>query len=74
MAVGPHPSPTSPGARSRPRTSATRVLALWTELLERLPTSRSPAQFTPAEVAPAVALPVPEEPMPVDDLVAHLRS
>src|SRR5918998_4257802 len=51
-----------------------RVLALWTELLERLPSLPVTRPFTPAEVAPAVALPVPEEPLPVDDLVAHLRD
>src|ERR687890_416705 len=52
----------------------TRVLALWTELLERLPGEPVTAPRTPAEVAPAVALPVPEAPMPVDDLVEHLRT
>jgi len=52
----------------------TRVLDLWTELLERLPSLPVTREFTPAEVAPAVALPVPEEPMAVDDLVAHLRE
>ncbi len=52
----------------------TRVVALWTELLERLPDEPVTAPRTPAEVAPAVALPVPEAPMPVDDLVAHLRT
>jgi glutamate/tyrosine decarboxylase-like PLP-dependent enzyme len=53
---------------------ATRVVALWTELLERLPDEPVTAPRTPAEVAPAVALPVPEAPMPVDDLMAHLRT
>src|SRR5215208_4124278 len=52
----------------------TRVLDLWTELLERLPSLRVTRERTPAEVAPAVALPVPEEPMAVADLVAHLRE
>jgi glutamate/tyrosine decarboxylase-like PLP-dependent enzyme len=50
------------------------VVALWTELLERLPDEPVTAPRTPAEVAPAVALPVPEAPMPVDDLVDHLRT
>jgi aromatic-L-amino-acid/L-tryptophan decarboxylase len=53
---------------------ATRVVDLWTELLERLPELAVNRELTPATVAPAVALPVPEEPMPVDDLVAHLRE
>ena len=53
---------------------ATRVLGLWTELLERLPSLPVTREFTPAEVAPALALPVPEEPMAEDDLVAHLRE
>src|SRR5215208_286256 len=52
----------------------TRVLDLWTELLERLPSLRVTRERTPAEVAPAVALPVPEEPMAVEDLVGHLRE
>jgi glutamate/tyrosine decarboxylase-like PLP-dependent enzyme len=52
----------------------TRVLALWTELLERLPAEPVTVPRTPAEVAGALALPVPEEPLPVDDLVAHLRE
>ena len=52
----------------------TRVVGLWTELLERLPALPVTRELTPAQVAPAVALPVPEEPMPVDDLVAHLRE
>src|ERR671917_307550 len=51
-----------------------RVLALWTELLERLPGLPVTRERTPAEVAAAVALPVPEEPMALDDLVAHLRE
>jgi aromatic-L-amino-acid decarboxylase len=53
---------------------ATRVVDIWTELLERLPSLPVTRDFMPAEVAPAVALPVPEEPMAVDDLVAHLRE
>jgi aromatic-L-amino-acid decarboxylase len=53
---------------------ATRVVDLWTELLERLPELAVNRELTPATVAPAVALPVPEEPMPVDDLIAHLRE
>jgi len=52
----------------------TRVLALWTELLERLPELPVTREHTPAEAGPALALPVPEEPMPVEDLVAHLRE
>ena len=52
----------------------TRVLALWTELLERLPAEPVTSGSTPARAAPALALPVPEEPMPVDHLVAHLRE
>ena len=52
----------------------TRVLDLWTELLEQLPSLPVTRDFKPAEVAAAVALPVPEEPMPVGDLVAHLRE
>jgi aromatic-L-amino-acid decarboxylase len=53
---------------------ATRVVDLWTELLERLPDLPVTREHTPADVAPAVALPVPEEPMAVEDLVAHLRE
>jgi aromatic-L-amino-acid/L-tryptophan decarboxylase len=53
---------------------ASRVVDLWTELLERLPSLPVTRDFTPAEVGPAVALAVPEEPMPVDHLVAHLRE
>jgi aromatic-L-amino-acid/L-tryptophan decarboxylase len=53
---------------------ATRVVGVWTELLERLPSLPVTRDYTPAQVAPAVALPVPEEPMAVDDLVSHLRD
>jgi aromatic-L-amino-acid decarboxylase len=53
---------------------ATRVVDIWTELLERLPALPVTHDVTPAETGPALALPVPEEPMPVDDLVAHLRE
>src|SRR5215213_2516544 len=52
----------------------TRVLALWTELLERLPELPVTREHTPAEAGPALALPVPEQPLPVADLVAHLRE
>jgi glutamate/tyrosine decarboxylase-like PLP-dependent enzyme len=52
----------------------TRVLALWTELLERLPELPVTREHTPAEAGPALALPVPEDPMAVEDLVAHLRE
>lgn len=51
-----------------------RVLALWTELLERLPELPVTTGSIPATAAPAMALPVPEDPMPVDDLVAYLRK
>src|SRR5918999_1094672 len=53
---------------------ATRVVELWTELLERLPDLPVTRELTPATVAPAVALPVPEEPLGVDELVAHMRE
>jgi glutamate/tyrosine decarboxylase-like PLP-dependent enzyme len=51
-----------------------RALALWTELLERLPGEPVTQPRPPAETARALALPVPEEPLPVDELVAHLRE
>jgi aromatic-L-amino-acid/L-tryptophan decarboxylase len=51
-----------------------QVLALWTELLERMPELPVNRELVPSEVAPAVALPVPEQPMPVADLLAHLRE
>jgi aromatic-L-amino-acid/L-tryptophan decarboxylase len=53
---------------------ATRVVDLYTELLERLPDLPVTHNVTPAEAGAALALPVPEEPMPVDDLIAHLRE
>jgi aromatic-L-amino-acid/L-tryptophan decarboxylase len=53
---------------------ATRVVGVWTELLERLPSLPVTRDYTPAQVGPAVALAVPEDPMAVDDLVAHLRE
>ncbi len=53
---------------------ATRVVDLWTELLERLPALPVTRELTPATVAPAVALPVPDEPLAVDELVGHLRE
>ena len=53
---------------------ATRVVDLWTKLLERLPSLPVTRELTPATVAPAVALPVPEEPLTVDELVGHLRE
>jgi aromatic-L-amino-acid decarboxylase len=53
---------------------ATRVVELWTELLERLPDLPVTRELTPATVAPAVALPVPEEPLGIDELVGHMRE
>jgi aromatic-L-amino-acid/L-tryptophan decarboxylase len=53
---------------------ATRVVDLWTELLEQLSSLPVTRERTPAEIAPALALQVPEQPMPLDDLVAHLRE
>jgi aromatic-L-amino-acid decarboxylase len=53
---------------------ATRVVELWTELLDRLPDLPVTQGLTPATVAPAVALPVPEEPLTTDELLGHLRE
>jgi glutamate/tyrosine decarboxylase-like PLP-dependent enzyme len=51
-----------------------RVLSLWTELIDRLPSLPVAREIAPMEAADALALDIPEEPMPVDDLVAHLRE
>jgi aromatic-L-amino-acid/L-tryptophan decarboxylase len=51
-----------------------RVLGLWTELIERMPSLPVSRELAPLDVAEAVALEIPEDPMPVDDLVGHLRE
>ena len=51
-----------------------RVVDLWTELIERMPSLPVARERVPADVAAGVAVDVPEEPMGVDELVAHLRE
>src|SRR3712207_2339757 len=74
--MAPRPTPVTDLAwdPARAHDFGSRVLDLWTELLERLPELPVSRELTPAEVARAVALDVPEAPMPVPDLLAHLRE
>jgi len=58
----------------RARELGEEVVALWAELLERLPELPVNRPFAAREVAAALAVPVPDEPMPVDALLAHLRE
>ena len=74
MPVRPAPVPDLAWTPEQADDLATRVLAVWRDLLEQLPDLPVTKGSTPAEAAPAVALPVPEHPMPPADLVAHLRE
>jgi aromatic-L-amino-acid/L-tryptophan decarboxylase len=74
MPVPPAPVTDLAWSAEQARDLGTRVVGLWTELLELLPDLPVNREHTPATVAPAVALPVPDEPMAVDELVAHLRE
>ena len=74
MPVRPAPVPDLAWTPEQADDLATRVLAVWRDLLEQLPDLPVTKGSTPAEAAPAVALPVPEHPMPPAELVAHLRE
>src|SRR5918998_1018042 len=74
MPVRPDPVTDLAWAPQQAEDLATRVLGIWTELLERLPDLPVTTNATPASAGPALALPVPEQPMDPDDLVAHLRG
>ena len=51
-----------------------RVLDLWVEFLDRLPSLPVATGANEATVREAVALPIPDAPMADDELLAHLRS
>jgi glutamate/tyrosine decarboxylase-like PLP-dependent enzyme len=59
---------------ARARAFADRTVALYEELIARLPDLPITHGHTAAEVREAVAIEVPEEPMPEDDLFAYLRD
>jgi aromatic-L-amino-acid decarboxylase len=58
----------------RAREFGERVLDLWVEFLERLPSLPVATGANEATVREAVALPIPDAPMADDELLAHLRS
>src|SRR6185436_9015634 len=58
----------------RARALGDAMVALWGELLERLPELPVNRPFAAGDVAAAVALPVPEEPLEEEALLAHVRE
>ena len=58
----------------RARDLGERVVALWGELLERLPSLPVGGRASAAEVRAAVTRDVPDEPVPPDELLAALRT
>jgi aromatic-L-amino-acid/L-tryptophan decarboxylase len=59
---------------ARARELGDEVVALWTELLERLASMPVGGRATAAEVRQAVTRDVPNEPLPMAELVAALRT
>jgi aromatic-L-amino-acid decarboxylase len=58
----------------RARDLGSRMVELWGELLERLPSLPVGARATAADVRAAVTRPVPDEPLPVEEIMASLRT
>jgi len=58
----------------RARDLGTRVVALWGELLDRLPTLPVGGRASAAEVRAAVTRDIPTEPLEIDELVDALRT
>lgn len=58
----------------RARDFGSRVVELWAELLERLPSLPVGGRATAAQVRAAVTRPIPNEPLSTDELVAALRT
>jgi aromatic-L-amino-acid decarboxylase len=58
----------------RARSLGDKALALWAELLERLPSLPVSRKLTMQQVREAVAVPVPEEPYTDDALMEHIRK
>jgi glutamate/tyrosine decarboxylase-like PLP-dependent enzyme len=58
----------------RARELGERVVALWGELLERLPFLPVGRASTAEEVRAAVARPIPDEPVPPEELIGRLRE
>jgi glutamate/tyrosine decarboxylase-like PLP-dependent enzyme len=50
------------------------VVALWSEVLERLPELPVARRLTPEAVRAGLAIPVPDEPMPRERVLEHLRT
>jgi glutamate/tyrosine decarboxylase-like PLP-dependent enzyme len=50
------------------------AVALWSEVLERLPRLPVARRLTPDQVRGALAIPVPDEPMPRERVLEHLRT
>src|SRR5688572_1211266 len=70
----PEPVPDLNWSPGRARELGERVLDIWIQLLERLPSLPVARAHRVEEVRSAVAIPVPDQPMPVDELVAYLRD
>jgi glutamate/tyrosine decarboxylase-like PLP-dependent enzyme len=58
----------------RARDFGGRIIEIWAELIERLPSMPVGTHATAAEVRAAVTRPVPDEPLPVEELIAALRT
>src|SRR5688500_2897520 len=70
----PEPVPDLNWSPERARELGERVLDIWIQLLERLPSLPVARAHRVEEVRSAVAIPVPAQPMPVDELVTYLRD
>jgi aromatic-L-amino-acid/L-tryptophan decarboxylase len=74
MATPPPPVTDLAWSPDRARALGDAMVALWGELLERLPELPVNRLFAAGDVAAAVALPVPEEPLEEEALLAHVRE
>jgi aromatic-L-amino-acid/L-tryptophan decarboxylase len=70
----PAPVPDLDWSPDRARELGEAVVALWRELLERIPDQPVSRSFEPERVQAALALEVPDEPLDVEQLAGHLRA